>query len=545
MIDLFPSMSNFNDVAPRYQLLDQINHIFERKDSHPPLLRLIRVFKERFCDACTLITADELGFGGAEENASNRQIMQELRHAVEGDPGKGHITGYRRDSKEIFLATFLPMHKESEERSALIFWRRGRVFTPEDVIAMDVSISLFFAQLKLLYRDQSARQGGAGEEQAGVGAGAGAGVGAGSGLDPASRAAMYEEALDFVSRSVVILEGGAGAAEGEAMLHMNTAARELFRCEGTAHGLDWIAASIHPDDAQQLLRVWDESRRTRSAFTVQMRLRQHEQDKYRRFQCSARPVLDARTLGVRRWLFTVYDIEARVAQEEEQTAEGRKSKFLAEMSHEIRTPLACVIGTCSLLRYTALTREQADLLNTIRVCSQQLFTLTNNILDLAKIEESKLLLESRPVFVERTLMEVVDLFVPDYIRKDVDVSVALQHRHVPEVIMSDEGRLRQVLTNVLSNAVKFTREHTVICVRVSRPSAALLRFEVEDEGPGIPADIPQSQLFETFVQLDAETSRKYGGSGLGLTISKKLVRLLEGDIWYESQVGKVWARARR
>lgn len=209
---------------------------------------------------------------------------------------------------------------------------------------------------------------------------------------------------------------------------------------------------------------------------------------------------------------------------------------------EIRTPLACVIGTCSLLRYTPLTKEQSDLLNTIRVCSQQLFTLTNNILDLSKIEESKLLLEARPVYLERTLTDVIDVFVPELVKKNVDVALNIYYPEVPETIISDESRLKQIITNILSNAIKYTREKSTISIQIRKiggDSQPKLQFEISDEGPGIPETIPQSQLFDTFVQLDSSTFRKYGGSGLGLTISKKLVDLLNGEIWYQSTVGKV------
>ena len=214
---------------------------------------------------------------------------------------------------------------------------------------------------------------------------------------------------------------------------------------------------------------------------------------------------------------------------------------------EIRTPLACVIGTCSLLRYTILSKEQGELLNTIRVCSQQLFTLTNNILDLSKIEESKLILESRPVYLERTLTDVVDIFVPDLMRKNVDIAINICDPEVPEAIISDESRLKQILTNILSNAIKYTRDNSTITIHVRKVDGecsltgcpSKLQFEITDEGPGIPDTVPQSQLFDTFVQLDSSTFRKYGGSGLGLTISKKLVNLLNGEIWYQSTVGQV------
>lgn len=181
------------------------------------------------------------------------------------------------------------------------------------------------------------------------------------------------------------------------------------------------------------------------------------------------------------------------------------------------------------------------------MCSQQLFTLTNNILDLSKIEESKLLLEARPVYLERALTDVIDIFVPDFVNKNVDVALNICYPEVPETIISDESRLKQIFTNVLSNAIKYTREKSTISIHVRKVGGecslnscpAKLQFEICDEGPGIPDTIPQSQLFDTFVQLDSSTFRKYGGSGLGLTISKKLVNLLNGEIWYTSVVGQV------
>ena len=137
--------------------------------------------------------------------------------------------------------------------------------------------------------------------------------------------------------------------------------------------------------------------------------------------------------------------------------------------------------------------------------------------------------------------------MPDLVRKNVDIAVNICYPEVPESIISDESRLKQVLTNILSNAIKYTRDDSTISIQARKvggecslnSSPAKLQFEIIDEGPGIPEMIPQSQLFDTFVQLDSSTFRKYGGSGLGLTISKKLVNLLNGEIWYQSTVGRV------
>ena len=145
------------------------------------------------------------------------------------------------------------------------------------------------------------------------------------------------------------------------------------------------------------------------------------------------------------------------------------------------------------------------------------------------------------------MSDVVDIFVPDLVRKNVDVALNICYPEVPETIISDESRLKQVLTNILSNAIKYTRDDSTISIQVRKIGGECiltncpvkLQFEITDEGPGIPETIPQSQLFDTFVQLDSSTYRKYGGSGLGLTISKKLVNLLNGEIWYQSAVGQV------
>lgn len=234
---------------------------------------------------------------------------------------------------------------------------------------------------------------------------------------------------------------------------------------------------------------------------------------------------------------------------------------------EIRTPLACVIGTASLLKYTKLTDEQEELLKTIRVCSQQLFNLINNILDLSKIEQSRLVIDRQPVHLEKCLTDLLDVFANDVNGRAVDLSLLIDTR-VPEWILTDEQRLRQVVTNLLSNAVKFTNPGTFVTIEVHRvtrinseqekyfkehsaPPELLalfteddngsnnlgqyLVFAIRDCGPGIPDHIPPDRIFESFVQLD-QIRPKGGtvGSGLGLTISKRLVALMGGTIWYHT-----------
>jgi len=214
-----------------------------------------------------------------------------------------------------------------------------------------------------------------------------------------------------------------------------------------------------------------------------------------------------------------------------------KGLFLAEMSHEIRTPLACVIGTTSLLKYTPLNPEQEELLNTIRLCAQQLFSLINNILDFSKLDQKKLVLEFRPIQLERCINETIDIFTDQLHNRNLDVVVDIS-TSVPQWIISDDMRLRQILTNLMSNAVKFCRDGGLIRIsincRMSINGKNEILFCIEDEGVGIQSDIHSNRLFESFVQLDCSTPRKYGGTGLGLVICKKLVFLLGGEIWYDS-----------
>lgn len=271
---------------------------------------------------------------------------------------------------------------------------------------------------------------------------------------------------------------------------------------------------------------------------------------YQRFILNINPIVDEKQ-ALLLWTIHGVNVETCAANDDLRQEANLKARFLAEMSHgkraafgharaEIRTPLACVIGTSSLLRYTPLNLEQEELLNTIRVCSQQLFTLINNVLDLSKLDQNRLSLENRPVQVERCINETIDIFTNELHRRSLDAVVEMEPS-VPQWIISDELRLRQVLTNMLSNAVKFSKLRGLVKVSVSRASNSpgLLLFCIEDEGIGIPTEINPQKLFDTFMQLDSSIARKYGGSGLGLVISKKLVNLLGGQIWYESVCNQV------
>lgn len=240
-------------------------------------------------------------------------------------------------------------------------------------------------------------------------------------------------------------------------------------------------------------------------------------------------------------------IEEQVQQQTHELAEARdqaleasrvKSDFLASMSHEIRTPLNAIIGMAELLSETRLSGEQANYVGVFRNAGEALLSLVNDILDLSKIEASQLVLEA----IEFDLIEIVEQAVEIYALKADAKGIELITRiapDVPAVVCGDPGRLRQIVLNLLGNAIKFTESGQIETrVRVlDTPEGLLrLRFEVADTGIGIPATKLES-IFASFTQVDSSVTRKFGGTGLGLTISKRLVEMMSGRIWACSSEG--------
>ncbi len=314
------------------------------------------------------------------------------------------------------------------------------------------------------------------------------------------------------------------------------------------HSPDLVAADvydlIHPEDRAAFQAAGEETLPGESSRPVEHRML-HADGTWRLMEASAVNMLH--DPEVEAWVVNSRDITARKEAEIElqqardaaELAASSKAQFLANISHEIRTPMNAILGMTELTLGTELTAEQREYLGTTKTSVDALLTLINDLLDLSKIEAGKLELEEIPFSLGDTIGDTVQTMAVRAAEKGLELSSDCDP-DVPDAVVGDPGRVRQVLFNLLGNAIKFTHVGQVkAAVGVESRSAdgVELHFVISDTGIGIPEDVRQS-VFESFAQADGSTTRKYGGTGLGLAITSDLVKMMGGEIWVESEVGK-------
>ncbi|MGZ8785216.1 MAG: ATP-binding protein, partial [Acidimicrobiia bacterium] len=301
---------------------------------------------------------------------------------------------------------------------------------------------------------------------------------------------------------------------------------------------------VHPEDRDALRESGRGLKAGASSRPIEHRM-QHVDGTWRLMEATAVNMLHDPAVSA--WVVNARDVTARKAAEVElhkardaaQHAAASKAQFLANISHEIRTPMNAILGMTELTLETELSAEQREYLGITKTSVDALLTLVNDLLDFSKMEAGKLELEAIPFSLHDTISDTVRTIAVRAAEKGLKLSVNLDPA-VPDAVVGDPGRVRQILFNLLGNALKFTHiGHVNVAVGVDSMSAegVVIHFVISDTGIGIPEDIQES-IFGSFAQADGSTTRKYGGTGLGLSITAELVAMMGGKIWVESEVGE-------
>ena len=308
--------------------------------------------------------------------------------------------------------------------------------------------------------------------------------------------------------------------------------------------LDSWEESIHSDERSRVSIAYEESHRSGRPFTEEYRIAKRD-GSYIYWSDRGRPIYNHKG-DVIKFIGACTDITERKAKEVELTqakedaeaANLAKSQFLANMSHEIRTPMNGIIGMTALALDTDLNHEQRGLMNTVKESADTLLALINDILDFSKIEAGKLTLDPVDFNIRDTLEDALLTVALRAHQKGLELACHLP-QDVPPGLVGDPGRLRQVILNLVGNAIKFTARGEVVVdvvLKSQNDFGVMLQFTVSDTGIGVEKD-KLGIIFEAFTQADSSTTRNYGGSGLGLPISTQLVGLMGGRMWVESEPG--------